>query len=320
MKARVLVCLVVVVCAHAFGQTPASTGTTTKDVPFVQQLRKTVTFIQMLCLNSSGTETDDVRGTAFFLTMPDERLGKDQGFFYLVTNRHVAECWDEARHPRTVRAVLLRFNLIDGSSSNVPVSRNGNAHWIFPTDDSVDLGILPLKPDETKVDYKAIPISAFATDDVIASRGVEEGTKIMFAGFFYQFAGQKKMLPIVREGIIAMMPDEKLENTTGRLGNAYLGDVHIFGGNSGSPVFVDVGGVHGNRLSGDEYHFLGVISGLFYEDAEFNLTVATTLTGVTHANSGIALIVPANDLKTLLDGREAQASRDATVIKLKEGK
>ncbi len=313
MKRAILVCIAAAACTPAFAQAPAATGPTTKDVPFVQQLKKTVTFIQMLCQSGSGTEPDDIRGTGFFVSYPDERLGKDQGFFYLVTNRHVAECWDENRLPRAVKSVNLRFNLIDGSSAKLALSTNGNAAWILPVDDSVDLAILPLRPDDKKVDFKAIPISAFATDDVIASRGIEEGTKIIFAGFFYQFSGERKMLPIIREGILAMMPDEKLPNVTGKLGNAYLGDVHIFGGNSGSPVFVDLGGLRGNNLSGEEYHFLGVVSGLFYEDAEFNLKVATTIRGVTHANSGIALIVPANDLKRLLDDSRVQAVRDGVV-------
>jgi hypothetical protein len=35
-----------------------------------------------------------------------------------------------------------------------------------------------------------------------------------------------------------MIPDEPMMTTTGKLGSLYLGDVHIFGGNSGSPVLV----------------------------------------------------------------------------------
>jgi hypothetical protein len=50
-----------------------------------------------------------------------------------------------------------------------------------------------------------------------------------------------------------------------------------------------------------QYHFLGVVSGYYYEDEEFNLEIAITVKGTGHANSGVAMIVPAYQVKELIE-------------------
>ncbi len=211
-----------------------------------------------------------------------------------------------------VHSIAVRLNLNDGSSVSASVSPQGNAPWIFPSDDSVDLAVLPLVPNHSVADYLTIPVSDFATDELIKNENIDEGSKIIVTGFFYQFPGERRMQPIVREGILAMMPDEDLETTTGKRGRVYLGDVHIFGGNSGSPVFVDTG-LHLNGIQTGAVYLLGVVSGMFYEDEEFRLTVTTTLKGKTYGNSGIAMIVPATFVRQLLDDPRVQAMRDSEI-------
>lgn len=66
-------------------------------------------------------------------------------------------------------------------------------------------------------------------------------------------------------------------------------------------------------MTGYSYLLLGVVSGYYFEDADFKLTVATTLEGTAHANSGISMIVPAYELKALLDSPLCQAWRDSYV-------
>ena len=111
-----------------------------------------------------------------------------------------------------------------------------------------------------------------------------------------------------------MMPDELLDTTLHKPGRLYLADVHVFGGNSGAPMFVNLGGLRNGRLAvGSSYLLLGVVSGYFSETADFKLQVATTLTGTTAANSGISIVVPADELKALLDSPEVREQRDAFV-------
>ncbi|MBZ5705718.1 MAG: serine protease [Acidobacteriia bacterium] len=319
-----MITLVGMVSALAQAPNPAQTPATAtppepQRLPFYKEIRKTVVFLELVC--KSGTAFKDIKGTGFFVWYPDKRLGDGGGFTYLVTNRHVAMCWDdETRIPLEVKSISARVNTRDGSSLVVPLNTSGNVPWIVPTDESVDLALLPLLPEGKKVDYLAIPLEIFASDDVVKNRDISEGTRIVFTGFFYQFPGVQRMQPIIREGVLAMMPDEQMITTTGKRGTLYLGDVHIFHGNSGSPVFVNLGGIQGNRISGDQYFFLGVVSGMFTEKEEFQLEIATTVRGETEANSGIATIVPANALTNLLEDPRVQGQRDVDVANWKQSK
>ena len=115
----------------------------------------------------------------------------------------------------------------------------------------------------------------------------------------------------VRQGILSMIPDEPMMTTTGKLGTLYLADVHIFEGNSGSPVLVSA---QDGVLHIGEYHFLGVISGYYFENEDFTLEIATTVKAVAHANSGVAMIVPADAVKDLIENdRELKSQRNAYV-------
>jgi len=111
-----------------------------------------------------------------------------------------------------------------------------------------------------------------------------------------------------------MMPDEKFP-LVGTPMKLYLADVHVFGGNSGSPAFINLGGFHGGNLRvAEDYHLLGVVNGEIIEDEHFNLQLAITfIRGTAAGNSGISTIVPADELKALLDDPRLQAIRDAEI-------
>jgi len=66
-------------------------------------------------------------------------------------------------------------------------------------------------------------------------------------------------------------------------------------------------------MLGSKYQMLGVVSGGYNEDEDFNLTLEATLKGTVKGNSGIALIVRAADLKSLIDDPRLVAIREATV-------
>ncbi len=194
------------------------------------------------------------------------------------------------------------------------LNAHGNVPWILPEDDSVDLAALPLAPDPTRFDFMVVPFDLLATKDFLHQNGVVEGEPLIFAGFFYQFPGTKRIEPIVRQGIIAMMPDEKFL-LGGIPENLYLADAHVFQGNSGSPVFFNLGGFRSNGMimAGTDYRLIGVINGEVYEDENFNLQLVTTIRGTGQANSGISTIVPAGELIQLLNDPRLQKIRDEAV-------
>ena len=293
----------------------AQSSSTTRPANLTTQLKKTVGLLRVRYLREDGPAEAD--GTCFFVFYEDKRAGENFGFMYLVTNRHMAQPGIEDGKHYQALLTTLRLNLrngVQGSEESVVPIGEHLLHWVFPADDSVDLAVLPMLPSLERFDYVPFPLSAFATHQLVEEQGIAEGEKILFAGYFYQFPGQKKFEPIVREGILAMLPDEKLDTTLKKPGHLYLGDVHVFGGNSGSPLFINLGGFrNGSLLMGDQYKLLGIVSGFYHEDSNLKLTVATTLTGKLEQNSGIAMIVPADELKALLDTPALQATRDAAI-------
>jgi|SRR5882757_697726 len=313
--------------AHFITSTPAQqpqstnnppTQSTEKTRPLNAALvKKVVGFLRVSFVKNGRSYQSE--GTCFFVFYEDKRLGDGRGFIYLVTNRHVAAPGSEEGHLYPIQSTKIRLNLRaptqaqGAEESDLPL--NGQNHWYFPEDDGVDLAVLPIFPDQTKYDYEPFPVSMFATNDRVANDSIAEGDNILFTGYFYQFPGTKRIEPIIREGVLAMIPDELMETTLHKPGKLYLADVHVFGGNSGSPMFVNVGGFRNGAMSlgGFPYLLLGIVSGGYSEDADLKLTIATTLRGTVAGNSGIATVVPVDELKALLDSPALTAVREAEV-------
>jgi hypothetical protein len=55
--------------------------------------------------------------------------------------------------------------------------------------------------------------------------------------YFSNFLNMRRVQPIVREGFIAMLPNELIETTLHKPGRVYLADIHVCEGNSGGPLF-----------------------------------------------------------------------------------
>jgi Trypsin-like peptidase domain len=280
-------------------------------VSLTNQLRNTVGFLGVIYAN----HRKQIVGTCFFVYYPDDRLGKDRGFAYLVTNRHMAMPEIETGTPQPVDEAIVRLNLksTQNGKESVEVPIDPIVRWHFPEDPSVDLAVVDLAPSQDIFDFQMIPISLIATKEVIQSSGVSPGDGVVFAGYFYQWAGTKRIQPIIRQGVLAMMPDEEVDTTLRKPGHIYFADAHAFHGNSGSPMFVNTGGIRGNMIGVGSYFLLGIVSGYFAEGVNFSLPAATVLTGEVHDNSGITTVVPAYQLRDLLESSELKAERDGMV-------
>jgi hypothetical protein len=93
----------------------------------------------------------------------------------------------------------------------------------------------------------------------------------------------------------------------------YLADIRVFGGNSGSPAFINEGGYHnGNFIGQDKYRLVGIVNGFISEDERFNLKLAATV-GTADENGRVATMVPVDELSALLHGRKLQAFRDEEI-------
>jgi hypothetical protein len=286
----------------------------------ISELKKYVVFIVVTF--KDGPSIGKSEGTGFFVAVPDKRLGASGGFSYFVTNRHMADPSILVGHP----VEILNFSIV--ANQILPSGDSGqqrievqvpNPQWVFSQDPSVDLAVVPLGLDHKKFDFLAFPETMFATKDIIQSLQISEGDSVILTGFFAQFPGQRKIEPIVRQGILAMLPEEEIPTILHLPGHLYLADLHSFHGNSGSPVFINTSERQGGIRIGNEftnfspYALLGVVSGYMYETAEMQLQVASTYYGNVGANSGITMIVPVDELKKILDGSDLSHQRDEII-------
>jgi hypothetical protein len=294
---------------------------------------KNVVFIGWV--ESSG-ETEQViwDGTAFFVSVPAPS-GMDFQSIYLVTVKHIA---DKLKLPE--RKWCIRINTKDGRSVLVE-GDPGARWWGHPTEEeSVDCAVLPYAPpDEANVDAASVPISMFATEEVIENNGIGEGDEVFVIGLFTRLAGNDRNVPIVRTGNVAMIPREplpaaKIDSYFGPI-DAYLIETRSMGGISGSPVFVretlvfrDVSAVQ--KATGKTKQTVGHVSGEFYllginhghwriHPSEHNRYDFRTTSNVSESIAlGISIVVPAKKIleiinhPELVEGRE-QAYREWTL-------
>lgn len=292
-----------------------SASPTPEPPQWTDLVRKTVVYIKTY-FSDNGTQKE-ASGTGFFVYYPDARLGKDKVFGYLVTNRHMADPSVTINHPIQTLGHTLLANRVTQSGETSPSLVSfpiTTKQWYFPDDRSVDLAVMPLNLDPSKIDFAPISFDMLATEDSIKKEKIATGDSVVFAGFFAQFPGQQKIEPVLREGFLAMMPSEPIPTTLNLPGKLYLADMHSFHGNSGSPVFVNLAGYrNGNIATGVRLLLLGILSGYMYESADFKLETATSYIGSVGANSGITTIVPAEELYKLLNSVPLSQQRDNVV-------
>jgi hypothetical protein len=280
-----------------------------------ETLRKLAVQIELLCKRAGIPQP--FTGTGFVVDIVVPPMEEHREFLYLVTNRHVAECWDEANHPQKVVSTNVRINNQNGGATTFSLAATvgGMPNWFFPDDDSVDLAVSPINPpSDSKLDLITIPLDQMATRDLFRQHRIGEGSTVVVTGTFVQFPGEHKFQPVLRQGILSMIPDEPMKTTTGKLGTVYLADVHVFGGNSGSPVLAKP---QDDMMHAGELWLIGLVSGYYFEAADSKMEIAVTVKGETAANSGIAMIVPIDEVKKLIESNPVlKGFRDAYLATL----
>jgi hypothetical protein len=158
-------------------------------------MKRSVGFIRVEYQKNGATW--ESKGTGFFVSVGDKRLPEGQGFSYFVTNRHVA-LPEEGEQGVRILSTYLRLNLRNSEAGEESVEHllplGPHLRWYFPPDEADDLAVLPVGPDPRAFDYVVVPASTFATKDVVASQEIAEGDRVVFAGFFYQFPGLKRLV------------------------------------------------------------------------------------------------------------------------------
>ena len=248
------------------------------------EVLKCVVFVGLLPVPSNDQKPFHFIGTAFFISMPSGKEGTR--FVYLITAKHVAE---KLAH----KQFLLRMNNKRGSSD---FAIGDGAEWFtHPSDDSVDVAVLPYAPSLDEFDYKTIGVETFLTDDVIRVKNIGVGDEVFITGLFAHVCGFRRNLPIMRIGNIAMMPDEAIP--TKDFGNidACLVEARSIGGLSGSPVFVR----ETVPVGIGSFYLLGLMHGHW----EISANRKNDLLGdeLGSVNMGIAIVIPAKKIMEVLN-------------------
>jgi hypothetical protein len=261
-------------------------------------------------------------GTGFIIGVPVPELGPGISISFLVTSKHLL------RHQRldAPKGTMEYFDTLTAMANThqpnseqsyiapipIPIKNRGFlACSIDNQDPDADVAVCFLNIPDTIFDFKNISPGMFATQSSIQALKINETDEVLFTGLFLPYHGAKKNYPIVRHGKLALIPKEKVpwSNPAGgtSMQDLYLAEVTSWGGNSGSPVFLRLGGAReqGGMTTGFQYLLLGVMQGYFNSERPATLDTAA-ITDTAHLdlelseNSGIAAIVPAQKILDII--------------------
>lgn len=252
-------------------------------------------------------------GSGFLVHVASEHEGWVH--LYAVTNKHVL---DGGFH-------VLRLNSRDGRPEIIPTSPDS---WIHhPGGD--DVAALSIQLDSERIPWFSIGTDTFITHERADKYCLGPGDETFLIGRLVTLEGYQKNTPVVRFGNISMLPDEPIW-VAGHEREAFLVECRSLSGFSGSPVFVtpervidtpdialdhmaqDAEGdfiapaakkTHGPFLLGIDFAHMPLWKPVFEADKE------TRTDKWVDANTGIACVVPAWRLLTLLEEDEELVQR-----------
>lgn len=229
------------------------------DLPTSEQLPSVTVRIQT---RGFTDQTWTGVGTGFVWV---EALADDQSAVLLVTNRHVVK--DAATIGLTLQGTGPDGSRALGPGRDVE-TQLGEMNVIYHPDPEVDLALLALGPIIARMNaagfmphFTSVSREIIPTDGQI--RELSAAHPVLIVGYPNGVYDQANNLPVIRRGVTAIAPWVDYQG-----GKDLLLDISVFGGSSGSPVFVlDEGllvGRAGVSLGGSRLYFLGVLKAGHY--------------------------------------------------------
>jgi hypothetical protein len=249
------------------------------------EVRKCIVFVGLpVAVLPNGGERISFIGTAFFVVVQSTVRG---GYGYLVTAKHVAEKLTNTRF-------YIRINRQDGQADTL---EGKGIKWVtHPTDESVDVAVLPWTPSREEFDYKAVFVDTFLSDEIITKEGIGIGDEVFIMGLFAHATGSRKNEPIVRMGNIAMMPSEVIPTEWDNI-EAYLVEARSIGGLSGSPAFVR----KTVPVGIGRFYLLGMMHGHWDIPTRNINDIIAANDQHAKVNMGIAIVIPARVILEVLN-------------------
>jgi hypothetical protein len=213
----------------------------------------------------SGVTTS---GTGFLLMA---ELENDRGCPVLVTNKHVVgDAEGLTAHLITRKSGTDEPNFGNGAEVDLP-----SARCVGHPNPRVDVAVIPLAPVWNAIVQhcftRALPTSLLATE--VSDFYVDAIEEITFVGYPNGNYDRKHLTPIVRRGITATPLDLDMDGDP-----TFLVDGSVFGGSSGSPVFLLNEGSYNlpdGMALGTRVALVGIIAATKVRHAQLPLAVAT---------------------------------------------
>jgi len=191
---------------------------------------------------------ESLGGSGFLVGVQSERM-EGQSHCYAVTNAHVINQGYS----------VVRMTTAMGGTEVLDLKESD---WMLHPDMD-DVAVCPITRPATEV-IAMVSTTAFLTREAVPVLSIGPGDDVYMAGRFIGHDGKQRNTPIVRVGVISMMPLEPILNAaTGLSQESILIETHSITGHSGSPVFVQRGpmtavpGEPGLRMYPREW-FLGI--------------------------------------------------------------
>lgn len=257
-----------------------------------QQYLNSVISIEVEGIDNTGSLKKTSIATGFLVGYPTRESSEGQELYrlFIVTNRHV---YQNPKTKKYLEEVFFRFNTLENKSHYFKVNllKDGDCPlWLKHKDEKVDLAILPINATaiiEAKINYYFFKENDLLYAKNFTANNITTGDGLFVLGFPKGISGKARNFVIVRQGIIARVDEEVLEE-----GYFYI-DASAYPGNSGGPVIhkpemVKIMGTQSNTNAG----LMGVIStGETYSDIAISQQTGETRIIFTE-QIGLVRVVP----------------------------
>jgi hypothetical protein len=202
-------------------------------------------------------------GTGFLFT----HKYKDQDFPFVVTNKHVIAgalkggitfIRGDANKPKLGESFRIDFDSFE-------------THWHGHPDADTDITVTPLVPLVNFMKNQGVDVffRSITTENIPNAeqeKTLDAIEEIVFVGYPNGIWDSKNFTPIARKGTTATPLIIDYEGK-----NKFLIDASVFGGSSGSPVFIYQSGVYatknGPATAGTKFFFIGVVAAVYFKTA-----------------------------------------------------
>jgi hypothetical protein len=179
------------------------------------------------------------------------------------------------------------------------------------SDPGVDIVVFRT-PHFEQTKYEPIPLELIASKEDFAKNQIQSTDRVIWPGLLVNFMGSERNYPVIRNGTIALIPDEPVPITYDKGGKKVetrqeliLVDGTAVPGASGSPVFLWPGPrVAGGafNIGGTKPYVLGVLSGFYPALPRQVLEINVSKTASMYAeNSGVAIVFPSWRLREIVE-------------------